>query len=140
MRKGFTLIELLVVMVIISIILLVSIPFAKGAYEIAKATKIGRNLRNILQSAETFINMEKRIVENFSIESLREKKYLEVNIDESELSNYSIVATEINKHIIVESIYTGEDVSTNLVIERFPFIDSTENILYFKIRIGKWWK
>jgi prepilin-type N-terminal cleavage/methylation domain-containing protein len=54
MRKGFTLIELLIVLAIIATLLSVTTPVALNAVKKAKATQIGRNIRNLIDAGEKY--------------------------------------------------------------------------------------
>lgn len=131
--------ELIVVMAIIGFLLTVSIPIALNAVKKAKATQVGRNIRNIMHSAETYYYTEKpQDVSDISIELLKEKSYLESSLKGLDLLKYSITATELVNHIVLETIYSGKDISPEEVIEKYPFIVSTGNILYMRIFLGKW--
>ncbi|MBO8161043.1 MAG: type II secretion system protein [Thermosipho sp. (in: Bacteria)] len=141
MKKGFTLIELIVVMAIIAFLLTVAVPIALNAVKKANVTQIGRNLRNLGQAGETYINVENpEGVSNLTISLLKSKNYLEISMKDSEIAKYDIVATDVGNFLVIESIYLGKDIATNLIIEKFPFLDSTDNIIYYRIKMGKWWE
>ena len=139
MKKGFTLMELIVVMAIIGFLLTVSIPIALNAVKRTRATQIGRNIRNLINAGETYYYTEKP--ENFteiSINLLENKSYLDSSLKEEDLSKYSISSTEFENYFVLESVYFGEDISTELVHEKYPFIQSTGNILFIRLKLGKW--
>ena len=139
MKKGFTLMELIVVMAIIGFLLTVSIPIALNAVKRTRATQIGRNIRNLINAGETYYYTEKP--ENFteiSINLLENKSYLDSSLKEEDLSKYSISSTEFENYFVLESVYSGEDISTELVHEEYPFIQSTGNILFIRLKLGKW--
>jgi hypothetical protein len=68
---------------------------------------------------------------------LKSKAYLKCSLKEEDISKYSISATEFENYFILESVYIGKDISTELVLEKYPFIQSTGNILYMSLRLGK---
>ncbi|SHH52180.1 type II secretion system protein [Thermosipho atlanticus] len=140
MKKAFTLIELLAVIAIIAFLLVIVTPNALEAVKKAQATKVARNLRNILKSGETYINVEKPgDISNLSILLLKDKGYLEDSMKESDLAKYLIKATDLGNRIVLESVYIGNDVSTFLVTDILPVIKASGVILYFRSILGKWW-
>jgi prepilin-type N-terminal cleavage/methylation domain-containing protein len=54
MKKGFTLMELIVVMAIIVFFANSSNPYCSNAVKKAKATQIGRNIRNLIDAGEKY--------------------------------------------------------------------------------------
>jgi len=141
MKKGFTLIEFLVVMVIISILILVVSPIAVNALKKARATNIGRNLRNIHQAVQNYINVEQpSSLDNLTINYLRNKKFLKVDMDENDFSKYNFNVIDLETKILIETVYKGKDIDPLLVIKLFPFIKATDNVLYIRTISGKWWK
>jgi len=139
MKKGFTLMELIVVMAIIGFLLTVSIPIALNAVRTAKATQIGRNIRNISNAGEAYYYTEKpESFTEISVNLLENKSYLDSSLKEEDLSKYSISSTEFENYFVLESVYSGEDISTELVHEEYPFIQSTGNILFIRLKLGKW--
>lgn len=139
MKKGFTLIELLIVLAIIGFLLTVSIPIAINAVKSARATQIGRNIRNIINAVKTYYYTEKP--EDFtdvSISILVNKSYLESSLKEEDISKYNISATALDNYFILEASYFGEEALAGLVREKYPFIQSTGNILYLTLKLKKW--
>jgi len=140
MKKGFTLIEFLVVMVIISILILVVTPIAVNALKKARATNIGRNLRNIHQAVQDYIHIEHpKFVTDLTINYLKNNKFLKVDIDENDFSKYNLYISDLGTRILIETVYEGKDIDPLLVIKLFPFIKATDNILYIRTILGKWW-
>ncbi|MCC0645995.1 MULTISPECIES: prepilin-type N-terminal cleavage/methylation domain-containing protein [unclassified Clostridioides] len=108
-RKGFTLVEMIVVVTILGVISSIALVKYSKVQESAKMNADYTNAANIVTAASMAINDDENIAESLSVESLKEKGYLNtVPVPQSTSGKFELVISD-----------NGTDISVNVNSKQF---------------------
>lgn len=108
-RKGFTLVEMIVVVTILGVISSIALVKYSKVQESAKLNEDYTNAANIVTAASMAINDDEKTIDSLSVETLKEKGYLNtVPVPQSTSGKFELVIND-----------SGTDISVNINSKQF---------------------